>query len=130
MSSSYSVQLGSLLLELALNLDISLREDRSFNLDTALLRSEIWARGQGDIIHTLLVLLDDDGIGFAATCLRKKDQLRVNASLVPSDAPGSRWKRAWRDGRMGYLKQLFHVLRKGVDGTGEPLMGLTVCVPY
>ena len=127
MSSSHALQLGSLHLDLTPEVEIPLPNDRWSNLDLVILGFDIWAEEEKEMIETLQFMLDDEGLGFSATFSRRADRVVMRASLVPSDAPGSMWKRVKRSNRMRHLKRLFGRLRKGPDGDGDWLMGRTVC---
>jgi len=127
MSSSHSVQLGAFHIDLDKGHDFPFTDNEWLELDLQILRSGIWLSHERRIIETLRFALADEGLGFSATCRRQVDQLVVRVALLPSDAPGSRWKRVKSWDRRKYLERLFLRLRKGYDGWGDPLMGRTVC---
>ncbi len=127
MSSSHDVQLGTVFLELDNGLE-SYHGGPWLDLDSDILQSGNFAEHERETIETLLYAVGDVGLGFSMTCQDQGSQLLVRATILPSDASGSQWKRVKRNDRPKYLRRLFHSLRKGWDGDGDGdcLMGRTV----
>jgi hypothetical protein len=83
-----------------------------------------------DLLRTIRYLLNDSGLGFQATYRRHQTGLTIRASILPSDARDSTWKRIGGRGaikeRANHLRKLFWHLRSGWDGEGDYLMTRTV----
>ena len=81
-----------------------------------------------DVLKTLLYLLSDTGLSFQASYLHHGEGILIRATLLPSDAPDSLWKRVPDRGgrRKKHLHNLFRYLHQSWDGLGERVLGHTV----
>ena len=124
--SSHSVQLGTIHLSLVGSQDFPNADGRWSSLDAGLLQSVIWEAQFGETVGALLGIMGDLPLSCSADWQRQNHQIVVRLSLLPSDAPGSTWKRHKRNERSRDLKRLFRNLQEGWDGGGAWVMGLTV----
>jgi hypothetical protein len=127
MMPSRSVQLGTL--ELLVNpaspLPLPPTSDWSA-LSADLLRRDIWHPSEAERTKARILLscLEDDGLGFDTKFQSRGSHVIVRAGLVPSDVNGSSWKRTAvkYSERRRYLRELFHLLRRGWDDPEDFLM--------
>ncbi|ORY35502.1 P-loop containing nucleoside triphosphate hydrolase protein [Naematelia encephala] len=121
--SGHHIQLGTL--ELGLTSGVPSSSDSWTPLDEVFLRSDIFTPESSEQVSTLLHALGDPGLSLRASWRMRGISLVVRVSLLPSDAPGSIWRRVRdRKGeRCKILRKLFFHLRRGWDtGQGGYLM--------
>ena len=126
MSSSHSVQLGTLYLDFDGTQASPDAGGRWSNLDAELLQSMVWEEQAVEIVDALHGIIGDVPLLCSAQWQRRDHQILIRLSLLPSDAPGSTWKRIRRNERSRDLKRLFRNLKDGWAGGGDWIMGLTV----
>jgi hypothetical protein len=133
MDRDYTIQLGTLCLGLDASTGSSSSPTLWHELRPEYLKYTNWKESDVPLVQTLLQLLDDPGLGFTATYRQYQDECIIRATLIPSDAPTSEWKRTRdRINRPNALFQLFRDVYKSWEGRSNEglVLGRTVNPKY
>ncbi|WWC63468.1 uncharacterized protein I303_106071 [Kwoniella dejecticola CBS 10117] len=122
-----SVQLGTLFLGLSVELPSS-SQPRWIPLIPSFIDSDnLFDNDSKDSVRMLRSALNDAGLGLQAEWIRQGRGIKVRCWILPSDVPGSMWKRIANRNREKTVEQLLKSIRRDwevEDEQGDILMAL------
>lgn len=127
----HRIQLGTIHLDIASGPSATSTHPPWTAITIDIVRSLEFEETSKKSVAALSTLLNDGGISFRAESRRFGTGLIVRASISPSDAPGSTWRRQSskvQKARAGALKVLYEALHTGWDEPGGWVMARTVRV--